>query len=110
MATIALRRGSTVAVPVLTPPLKTAFNNTCAMSIAHLALLQKEVELWFEWFVQRTGLPSSCCTCVGLTQQGGNVALPAIEAVTDVVPLQDGLEVLRKSFDKLVMRVLKNRQ
>ncbi len=75
---------------------------------------QKEAELWAEWFIQRPGLPASCAACIGVVATGGSgagagLAAPALGGVpVDVVAL-DAPEAVRKTFDKLVSRVLKKR-
>jgi hypothetical protein len=94
--------------------------------------LQKEAELWAEWFIQRTGIPPSSCACIGMTSgansSGGGGAgaganggagggggggmvfgAPNLDGIAvDTIAL-DSPETLRKVFDRLVSRILKKR-
>jgi hypothetical protein len=76
--------------------------------------LQKETELWAEWFVQRTGIPAASCACIGVTGGGGSGSGAGPESAhldgisTEIVPL-DAPEALRKTFDRLVTRILKRK-
>lgn len=66
----------------------------------------REIELWHEWFVQKTGLPAERAAAWAVTPAPYVGSLPTIADGTSVESFSvDTAESMRRAFDRLISRV-----
>lgn len=65
----------------------------------------RELELWHEWFVQKTGIPPERVAAWAVTPAPYMGALPSIPEVTVESFSIDTAESMRRAFDRFVNRV-----
>ena len=81
-------------------------------------MLQKEIELWYDWFVAKPGIPLEQCICWVVTEASafglqGSPKLPGIvkESLSTAASgsggaANDGGDAVKKAFDRFVGRVM----
>jgi hypothetical protein len=75
-----------------------------------LTTLQKELELFYEWFCVKRSVPAERCACFALSQSGAGGSTVAASAIGGVVPEMfllraDGGEGVRRAFERFVTRL-----
>ena len=72
--------------------------------------MQKELELFYEWFCVKRSVPAERCACFALSQSGAGGATVAASAIGGVQPERfllraDGGEGVRRAFERFVTRL-----
>jgi hypothetical protein len=107
-----LRRGPVPCQPCSThcaPPL-TRTPPHCALPPPHTLPLQKEVELFYEWFCVKRGVAPERCACFALSMSGAGGVGVAASAIGGVQPEMfllraDGGEGVKRAFERFVGRL-----
>jgi energy-coupling factor transporter ATP-binding protein EcfA2 len=90
------------------PPLRAPHPTARPHARAHIAP-QKELELFFEWFATKGGVPAERCACFALSHAGAGAGAPPA-GLGGVQPESfmlraDGGEGARRAFDRFVGRL-----
>jgi GTPase SAR1 family protein len=94
------------------PPPHTPYPLPCGCYFVSLlwALLQKELELFYEWFCVKKSFPPERCACFALSQSGAGGTGVAASAIGGVQPetfllRADGGEGVKRAFERFVTRL-----
>jgi len=71
---------------------------------------QKGLELFYEWFCVKRGVPADRCVCFALSQSGAGGTTVEASALGGVQPetfllKADGGESVRRAFDRFIARL-----